>query len=250
MRPNKIKKWITTELAEYKLLLRSVPALALVLYVISVILMNLLANKEIDTGISWLALDCGLTMSWLSFLCMDMITKRFGARAAIKLSIIAIGMNLFVCMMLYLISVIPGNWGEYYTYGNDMVNEALNDTIGGTWYILFGSMVAMFTASVVNAIINETIGRMLKKDDFKAFAIRAYVSTFIAQFLDNFIFSVIVSRTFFGWTWAQCLSCSLVGCLAEVLCEVIFSPLGYKGCKQWEKENVGNSYLSKYGKDA
>lgn len=244
-----MKQRIATELAEYKLLLRSVPALALVLYVISVVLMNFLANKEINTGIDWLALDCGLTVSWLSFLCMDMITKRFGARASIKLSIIAIGMNLFVCMMLYLISIIPGNWGEYYTYGEPMINDALNDTIGGTWYILFGSMVAMFTASVVNALMNEGIGRLLKKDSFRSFAIRSYISTFFAQFLDNFIFSVIVSRTFFGWTWMQCLACSMAGCLAEVLCEIIFSPLGYKGCKRWEKENVGHSYISKYRQD-
>ena len=104
------------EQQDYKYLLRNVPSSVVVLLVVSVVLMNLLANKEIYTGISWLALDCGLLLSWLSFLCMDIITRRFGAKPAIKLSLMAIGINLFVCIVLYLISLIPGNWGEYYIY--------------------------------------------------------------------------------------------------------------------------------------
>ena len=31
---------------------------------VSVIVMNLLANKSIDTGTTWLALDCGIIFSW------------------------------------------------------------------------------------------------------------------------------------------------------------------------------------------
>ena len=239
----KIKTVISRELYSYKLLLKSVPTLVVLMFVISVILMNLLANKEIYTGVNWLALDCGLTMSWLSFLCMDMITKRFGSKAAIRLSIIAIGVNLFVCMMLYLISLIPGNWAEFYTYNDDIVNSALNSTIGGTWYVLLGSTFALFVSSIVNAITNETIGRVLKKDTFKTYAIRSYVSTFLAQFVDNFVFSLVVSHVFFGWTLLQCVTCSLTGCFVELLCEVVFSPFGYKVCKQWEKENVGHRYI-------
>ena len=125
---NKIKESINN----YALLLRSVPSLVMTLFVVSVVLMNLLANKEIGLNLDWLALDCGFTVSWLSFLCMDMLTKRFGPKAAIQLSLTAMAINLFVCGILFVISLIPGNWGEYYNYENDIVNQALNSTIGGT----------------------------------------------------------------------------------------------------------------------
>lgn len=237
-------KFIKRELEDYKHLLRAIPSLTVSLFIVSVILMNLLANKEIYTGLNWLALDCGLLVSWLSFLSMDVITKRFGAKASTKISILAIGVNLLVCLMLFLISNIQGNWGEFYTYGeNSVVNSAINGTFGGTWYVLMGSTIALLLSSATNNILNSAIGKILKSDTFKAYAIRCYVSTMIGQFLDNLIFSLIVSHHFFGWSLLQCVTCSLTGSIVELLCEVVFSPVGYRICKGWEAENVGKEYL-------
>lgn len=241
----KVFKLLAREVMDYKMLMRNVPCLAFVMFVISVVLMNLLANKEIYTGLDWLALDCGLLMSWLSFLCMDMLTRRFGARASIKLSMVAIVVNLFVCMVLYFISKIPGNWGEYYATNDTIVNDALNNTIGGTWYILMGSTVALAVASVVNALTNAGLGKIFSGDGFKSYAVRSYVSTLLAQFVDNFVFSLIVSHTFFGWSLLQCVTCSITGCLVELICEVVFSPIGYKICRQWETDKVGIGYLER-----
>lgn len=236
-------KFIKKEIEDYKHLLRAIPSLTVSLFVVSVILMNLLANKEIQTGLSWLALDCGLLVSWLSFLSMDVITKRFGAKASTKISILAIGVNLIVCFMLFLISNISGNWGEFYTYENPIVNSALDATFGGTWYILMGSTIALLISSATNNFVNSAIGKLFKSNSFTAYATRSYVSTMVGQFLDNLLFSLIVSHHFFGWSLLQCVTCSLTGALVELLCEVIFSPLGYKICKGWERENVGKDYL-------
>lgn len=238
---NKIKESINN----YALLLRSVPSLVMTLFVVSVVLMNLLANKEIGLNLDWLALDCGFTVSWLSFLCMDMLTKRFGPKAAIQLSLTAMAINLFVCGILFVISLIPGNWGEYYNYENDIVNQALNSTIGGTWYVVLGSACAFAASAILNAILNHAIGKMCKKNNFVSYALRSYISTGLAQFLDNFIFAMMVSHVFFGWTMTQVITCSITGCVAELLCEVVFSPLGYKVCKKWEKHNVGSEYINK-----
>lgn len=238
---NKIKESINN----YALLLRSVPSLVMTLFVVSVVLMNLLANKEIGLNLDWLALDCGFTVSWLSFLCMDMLTKRFGPKAAIQLSLTAMAINLFVCGILFVISLIPGNWGEYYNYENDIVNQALNSTIGGTWYVVLGSACAFAASAILNAILNHAIGKMCKKNNFVSYALRSYISTGLAQFLDNFIFAMMVSHVFFGWTMTQVITCSITGCIAELLCEVVFSPLGYKVCKKWENHNVGSEYINK-----
>jgi uncharacterized PurR-regulated membrane protein YhhQ (DUF165 family) len=153
------------------------------------------------------------------------------------------GVNLFVCGMLKIVSMAPGNWGEFYIFGEESVNLALNNTFGGTWYVLFGSTVAFVVSSIVNAILNHGIGKMIKKKDFKEYAARSYISTMIAQFVDNLIFALIVSVTFFGWNMVQVITCSITGCLVELLCEVIFSPIGYKVCKRWEDENVGAAYI-------
>ena len=122
---------IKNVLEDYKLLLRSIPASTVTCFVVSVILMNLLANKEL-ISLPWLALDCGFAVSWVSFLCMDMICKRFGAKASIKISILALGVNLAVCLFFWLMSLTPGMWGAYYDTGMVEVNDALNATIGGT----------------------------------------------------------------------------------------------------------------------
>ena len=229
---------------DYKVLLRSIPASTVTLFIVSVIMMNLLANKEL-ISLPWLALDCGFAVSWVSFLCMDMICKRFGARASIMVSVMALGINLGVSLVFWLLTLTPGMWGAYYDMGLLEVNDALNATIGGTWYVVLGSSCAMLSSSVVNSLLNQAIGRLEHKNTFGAFALRSYVSTGIAQFVDNLVFAVIVSHTFFGWTWLQVLTCSLTGAVAELLCEVFLSPVGYRVVRGWERENVGALYLQR-----
>lgn len=239
---NKLKSRIIYELEDYGMLLRNVPALVMILFSTSVILMNLLASKEL-LNVSWLALDCGFLLSWMSFLCMDMLTKRFGAKAAIKLSILAVGINLITCLVFALVSLIPGNWSQFYTYGITEVNDAIDATIGGTWYVLLGSTIAFIIAAVVNAVVNVSVAKLMKKNNFAAFAARSYISTALGQFVDNFVFAMIVSHTFFGWTMKQVIMCSITGAVAELVSEIIFSPVGFKACKKWEKEGVGQQYL-------
>ena len=227
---------------DYRLLLRSIPSLVVALFILSVVLMNLLANKEF-ISLKYLALDCGFVLSWISFLCMDMICKHFGPRPAIKISILAVTVNLAVCLIFKLLSMSPGMWGQYYDTGSTLVNDSLNATFGGTWYVLFGSSVAMLCAAFTNSATNHLVAKALNFGGFKAFALRSYASTCAGQFIDNLVFSTIVSVHFFGWTWIQVLFCSITGALMELLCEVVFSPMGYRICERWERENVGETYL-------
>ncbi|MBQ6388800.1 MAG: VUT family protein [Mogibacterium sp.] len=234
---------IRRELDDYRILLRNVPSLVISLFIISVIMMNLLANKELVTW-RYLALDCGFTLSWISFLCMDMICKRFGGKAAAKIAILALAINLCVCLIFKLLSMTPGMWGEYYSTGMIEVNDALNATFGGSWYVVLGSSTAMLVSAICNSVINHGIARRLNFGGYKAFAIRSFVSTGLAQFVDNLVFAVIVSYHFFGWTALQVLFCSVTGAAAELLCEVVFSPFGYRVSQMWEAEHVGEQYLN------
>lgn len=237
---------IKREIRELKVLLRSIPSPVVVLFAVSVITMNLLANKSLDVPIDWLALDCGILVSWVSFLSLDIITKHFGAKAATQISIVAVVANLITCGVFYIAGILPGMWGEAYIDGSEaMINAALNNTFSGTWYVLFGSTTAFIVSALVNNTLNALIGRMLRNNPngFTAYALRTYISTAAGQFVDNLVFAFIVSHFFFGWSTIQCVTCSVTGMLAELICEVVFSPVGYAICTGWRKENVGRDYF-------
>ena len=215
---------------EFRTLMRTVPPLLVTCMVLSVVGMNLLANKSIDTGVTWLALDGGILFSRLTFLSMDVVTHCYGPRAASVLSFTALGLNLFMALMFFLASRIPGVWGESFVEGSEkIINGALDNTFAGTWFIILGSSIAFLASALLNNYLNYGIGRLAKrKAGFGVFALRSYVSTFLAQFADNLIFALLVSRVFFGWTSLQCFTCALTGAVLELLFEVFFSPMGYR----------------------
>ena len=227
---------------ETKILLRSIPATVVTLFVVSVISMNLLANKTL-LQLDWIALDGGILISWLSFMCMDIITKHLGPKASNRITILASGINLLTCLIFFVASIIPSNAADY---------SAFDGIFGGTWFILLGSTVAFLCSGVINNTLNFTVGKAFKKnpDGKLAFAMRTYLSTFIGQFLDNFIFSIIVFTVFapifwdgFCWTPLQCAACALTGAIAELIMEIVFSPIGYKIVKRWREKDVGREYL-------
>ena len=214
--------------------LDGVPPLILSLLVISVVGMNLLANKSINTGLSWLALDGGILFSWLTFLSLDVLTHWGGPRTATAASFAALMGNLLMALLFFIASLIPGIWSESFVEGSEgIINQALNKTFGGTWYIILGSSVAFIIAALVNNFLNHGIGRKMHfKEGFSVFALRAYISTFVAQLTDNMVFALIVSRVFFGWSLLQCFTCALTGAVLELLFEIFFSPLGYRLLKR------------------
>lgn len=238
----KIKKWLEREIKQSKILLRSIPSTVITLFVVSVICMNLLANKTL-VQLEWIALDGGILISWLSFMCMDIITKHFGPAASNRVSVLAAAINLLTCLIFYIASIIPSNAGDY---------TAFNGIFGGTWFILLGSTVAFLSSAAINNMLNFLVGRAFKSnpDGKMAFAMRSYISTFIGQFCDNFIFSVIVFVGFapvfwngFHWTVLQCAACALAGAVAELIMEILFSPIGYRIVNKWRKNSVGKEYL-------
>ena len=226
------------ELKEFKDLLQRIPAWVLTLFVVSIVAMNIFANKSIDLPFSWLALDTGMIFAWAPFLCMDITVKHFGPKAAIRLTLISVVISVLMSLLFYIGGSIPGTWGESFNGDFNTINTALNNTVKGNWYIVFGSTVAFVSAGIVNSVTNHIIGCMLNNDTFTNFAARSYVSTFIGQFVDNFVFSIVVSQVLFGWTLLQCVTCSLTGAVCELIMEIMFAPVGWKVCKNWKNNGV------------
>ena len=231
---------------EFQLLVQSIPTVTFALFIVAVFSMNLLANKSVDLPVSWLALDCGFIVSWFVFLVLDILTKHFGPKAATQISIFAMVLNLLLCGIFFLVSLVPGTWGESYVEGSEVViNTALNNTFGGTWYIIFGSAAAFTVAAFTNNFLNFFVGKAFKRhpNGLMAYLSRSLASTAVAQFVDNFVFAFLVSRVFFGWSLTQCITCAFLGMLFELLCQVIFSLWGYRISENWRKNKVGDAYL-------
>lgn len=207
--------------------------------------MNLLANKEL-VSLPWLALDCGFTLSWVSFLCQDMICKRFGPKASVKVSILALLVNLAVSALFWLVSLAPGMWGAYYDTGSLDVNAALNATIGGSWYVVAGSSLAMLCSSFVNSHVNQFIGHLTDNGTFATFALRSYVSTGVGQIVDNLVFG---HRGLPRVLWLDVAAGHHLlahGAAAELLCEVVLSPIGFRVASGWARDGVGEEYVREH----
>ena len=89
-------------LTDFKILLRNIPSTTILFFTLSVVCANLMANKEL-INFKYLALDCGFVFSWIMFLCMDIICKRWGAKASIKVSLFAFFINFCVCLSFFLL---------------------------------------------------------------------------------------------------------------------------------------------------
>ena len=80
-----------------------VPGVLTALFCVSVVIMNLLANKIVFET-DWIAADGGILVSWVAFLSMDIVTKAFGKRAATTLSFFAL---LFWLLPFFSLSLLP-----------------------------------------------------------------------------------------------------------------------------------------------
>ena len=231
--------------SETKVLLRSVPGVIFGLFLVALVMMNLLANKSI-VNLPYLALDCGILVSWMIFMVMDLTTKYFGVKAANILTVIGLFLNLLLSLILLLTGLIDGVWSEVFNFEGyeTVVNTSINNIFKGKWAIILGSSFSFLVSSLVNNFLNHFIGKTLKFNNFLSFAGRSYVSTFIGQFVDNFLFAIIISVNLFGWTVVQCVTCAITGAVVELLFEIVFSPLGYVFLRSWERNGVGEKYLS------
>lgn len=239
---SKVKSFID----DYKVLLRSVPAFITSFFIVTTILMNLAASKIIFNACG-VAVTGGFILSWAPFLAMDVVTKRFGARAAIMLNILSALGNLFAVIFLAIVAAIPTPGADY---------SQFNYIYGSVWFIVLCSTVAFVASGVVNSLINAVIGKLFKnKTSVAEFISRSFVSTFIGQAIDNFLFIGGVYMIFAPIYWntslpfKTCIGTAIMGGLFELLAEVVISPIGYHTVKRWEKEHVGQEYIDLHSAD-
>lgn len=223
-------------------LLRSVPTLTTLVFIAAVIAMNFLARISL-VSLPWISLNAGITVSWLSFLLIDILAKHYGVKAANLMSVLAIMVNVTVCL---LCSAVGHFWDH----------PALNMVVGGQWSILLASTLAYVISAATNNYTNIFIGKQFtaNPDGKTAFAARSFVSTLLSQVVDNFLFVFLAFVVFplipgafpVRWTLLQCLGGSVLCAFLELFSEMVFTPFGYRIVRKWKKDGVGKEYLDKY----
>ena len=235
---------------DWKMLLRSIPANVVALFVVATVTMNLAANKIVWSGLKigenyFLSVTGGLFLSWAVFLIMDMVTKTFGAKAAIKLTFFGAFVNAIAVVFLGIIAAVPSDYP--FPGASASFDIVFGFTGNGVqpWQILISSTIAYIISGLVNAVVNVLIGSLFVKnpDGKLAFITRSYISTMIGQFVDNFIFTAL-AFVFFAHFYGlfTVVGMALIGAVAELFFEIIFSPVAYKKCKKWQQEGVGLDY--------
>lgn len=235
----KIKNWLKNDWKETKLLFKGLPALPFAILCAALIAMNILANKTIVNE-SWIAIDAGIIVSWISFLAGDMLVKRFGPKASFKVSMAAIGVQLIVVALLAIGGALP--WG---TNAEEMVG--FDDLFCGGWYLLWATAsgtLAFIVAILADVFLNWAIIKRFKnKRSFKAYAVASYGSTMVGQFIDNFVFGLCFTFAA-GWiNFSALWLFAAAGALVELICQIILSPIGYKIAESWRKNGVGQEYV-------
>ena len=134
---------------DYKILLRNIPGLVTMFLCLSVVIMNLMANKTI-LNTQFVATDGGFLLSWIPFLCMDTITKRFGPKAANKLTLLALVVNLFCVGVFALVAFLQIEDGI--AESGDYTN--FNSVFSCTWQILLSSSIAFLISGIINNLLN------------------------------------------------------------------------------------------------
>ena len=234
--------WVKREFQLFSTLVRSAPKLLIVLFSFVVIAMNFLSSFTV-VNTPYLALTAGVFVSWAAFMIMDVTNKRFGPKAANRLSWIALGANLVAVGIFFLISQIG-------------TVPQLDMILHGQWSILLASSIAFIVSCLANNFFNYLIGRSFKKnpDGRVAFFTRTYISTFVGQFIDNFVFGSLAFIVFplipgalpVTWTWPQAAICALTCALIELALEIVFSPIGYRIAKRWKEKGIGQEYVDTY----
>lgn len=255
-------KWLV-DIKDWKMLFRSIPSLVVAFFLLSILGMNLLANKFLVTGGQWISVTWGLLLSAIPFLICDIVTKTYGAKATIKLNILGLFASLGMTLIFLFVSVMPefgsftSFWHGDFTYGE--IGFGVGGVMRASWYVTLASSIAFIVSGIINAIVNAGVGKLFKKnpDGRVAFMTRSYTSTLVGQFVDNFLF-IFLAFGIFGnlagmygeWSNAALVSnltaglgAGLIGAVIELVMEVVISPIGFRICKKWKKDSVGKDYL-------
>lgn len=246
----KLKKFTKDCIEDFK----KVPSWLIALSAVTTLLMNILANKTLFSDAVYLSVDCGIIVSWVMFLVMDIATQRYGGKASLAVTIFDIFVALGMTGLMSLVALVPES-GVSGWFQSGEASTALNNLIGNNYLVVLTSLFAYLCASLVDIFSNITFGKWLNNTKafqgqnnkrtvkgFFVYFVRAYGSTFLSQFVDNFVFQMIAYPLLFNMpcSFTSILIGAFVCAIAELVAEFIFAPVGYLATTNKESNKKGD----------
>ena len=129
------------------------------------------------------------------------------------------GALLFAVIMSQIVINLTPAPGDY----NQHLQEGLESVFGNTWRIVFGSIAAFWSGSLVNAYV---LAKMKVQSGGKRLWLRVIASTAAGQLVDSALFYFLA---FYGiWPLEQVIEVAIVQYILKTSWEILAVPLTYK----------------------
>lgn len=206
------------------------------LYWVGSVIINLLATKTFGAENLISITTGGTIISWLVFMCMDIVTEVWGKKRAIKTFIASAIINLLFTALCWVCIAIPGN--------NPFIDDAYATVLGTGWRIAVASIIAFLAGNYLNTLIMHVM-KVRSKDSNNSFgfAIRAILSTLVGQFIDNFLFYLVAFAPLgipgtVEQSWMTILQIAGITTLIETVVEGCFVPITAKVVKYLKNKRI------------
>jgi uncharacterized integral membrane protein (TIGR00697 family) len=158
---------------------QNVFAVCVALAVMSIIVSNVITNKQTD--FFGFAVTCGTFLVPVDYIVSDLVAEIWGYERARFVTLVAFGCNALAVAFFALTIAAPSFW----TFANQNAFEAV---LGNTPRVL----VASFTAFVVGSLSNAKIMDLMHaRDGESRLALRCIASTVVGEFLDMTVFTLM-----------------------------------------------------------
>lgn len=128
------------------------------------------------------------------------------------------GALLFAVIMSQIVINLTPAPGDY----NQHLQEGLESVFGNTWRIVFGSIAAFWSGSLVNAYV---LAKMKIQSSGKYLWLRVIASTAVGQLVDSALFYFLA---FYGiWPLEQVIEVAIVQYILKTSWEILAVPLTY-----------------------
>lgn len=191
--------------------------------IMSLIVSNIITNKQFDVPLIGWAITCGSVCVPLSYIVDDVLAEVFGYRTARSVIYTGFAMNAIAVAYFQLAIMVPGT--ETFA-----AQGAFETVLGATWRTTLASFVAYLVGSLANARIMDALH---KRDGEAGLFLRCISSTVVGELLDMAVFSVLA--------FAGVLPLEVIGQMivtntcAKVAVEALLYPVVTKHVIGWAK---------------
>lgn len=189
----------------------------------SLIVSNIITNKQVEVPFIGWAITCGSVCIPLSYIVDDILAEVYGYKQARQVIYVGFMVNFIAVVYFQLSIMVQGV--ETFT-----AQEAFQTVLGCTWRTTLASFIAYVFGSLANAKIMDIFHA---KDGESKLAFRCILSTVVGEFLDMAVFAFLA---FVGVLPLEVLLQMIVtNTVAKTLVECLCYPLATNHVIRWAK---------------